>query len=186
MKQNRYLTKLRDLFRDKQLRSTAVLGLVLASLIILIVPAFIFQRSLKDSLELHKQKYLELIAISKDYIQLKGRTETAEKKQSPAAKAGIANIFNDIFTSLGVKGKVKSITGISNRDLPGNITEESAEIYIEKVTMNEMINIFYKIETSHVILSVKKASIKKSFEKPELLDLKITLALFNLPHKEQQ
>lgn len=116
---------------------------------------------------------------------LKGRIETVEKKQSSLSKTGIANIANDIFASLGIKGKVKNITEISNRQLAGNISMESAEIHFEKLTMNEMVNLFHKIETSNAILSVKKAGIKKSFEKPELLDVKITLALFNLPSPVQ-
>lgn len=118
-------------------------------------------------------------------MQIKSRIDAAEKKQSAMSKTGITNIVTDIFTSLGIKGKVKSIKGLSSRQMAGNISEESAEIYIEKVTMNEMVNIFYKIETTPVIVSIKKATIKKSFDKPELLDITITLALYNLPQTVQ-
>lgn len=179
------LIKLKETLWAKGNRDKAILLFVLMLLIILIFPAFVFERSLRGSLDLHKQKYNELIMLSKEYEGLKGKIETAESKQSPTSKVGIANAVNDIFSSLGIKGKVKNITGISNRQLAGNISEESAEIYIEKVTMNELVNVFYKIETTPIVLSVKKAAIKKSFDKPELLNVTITLALFNLPPSVQ-
>ncbi len=180
MKPTQYFIELKNFFLSRQNRSRAVLFIILISLVILIIPAFIYERSLKGSLDSNRQKYKELAALSNDYIALRGKLETAEKKQSIKAGAGIANTVNDMFASLGIKSRIKSITGVSNRQLKGNISEEFAEIYIEKVTMNELVNIFYKIETMPVILSVKKTAIKKSFEKPELLDVTISLALFNL------
>lgn len=181
-----YITKLLDIFKSRQHRSKTFLSLILIILIILILPALIFERSLKSSLHLNTEKYKDLIVLSSDYIQIKNKIDAVEKKRSFTPKTGITNVVNDIFGSLGVKDKVKSIKGISNRQLSGNITEESSEIYIEKLTMNEMVNLFHRIETSPMILSVKKATIKKSFEKPELLNVTITLALFNIPQEVQQ
>ena len=54
--------------------------------------------------------------------------------------------------------------------------EEEADISVEKVTMNEMVNIFYRIENAPMILTVKKASIKKSFDNPELLNISLILS----------
>lgn len=42
--------------------------------------------------------------------------------------------------------------------------------------MNEMANIFYRIEHAPMILTVKKATIKQSFENPELLNITLDLS----------
>lgn len=175
-----YLSKIRSLFLSGQSRSRAVLYLALIFLVILIIPLFVFERSLKSSLDSHKQKHKDLIVLSSEYRALKEKVESAENKASNLPAGGIASAVNDISASLGVKGKIKSVKGISNRQLKGNISEEAAEVSVEKVSMNELINIFHKIETMPAILSVRKTTIKKSFEKPDLLDVTISLALFNL------
>lgn len=186
MKPATYLSKIRSLFLSGQSRSRAFLYLALIFLIILIIPLFIFEISLKSSLDLHKQKHKDLIGLSNDYRALKEKVESAEKKAAISGSAGVATTVNDISASLGIKGKIKSVKGISNRQLKGNISEEAAEVSVEKVSMNELINILYKIETIPVVLSVKKITIKKSFEKPDLLDVTISLALFNISTEARQ
>jgi hypothetical protein len=46
--------------------------------------------------------------------------------------------------------------------------------------MNEMVNIFYTIEHSPMVLTVEKATVKKSFEDPELLNISLTLSFFRV------
>lgn len=45
--------------------------------------------------------------------------------------------------------------------------------------MNEMVNIFYRIENAPMILTIKKATVKKSFENPELLNISLVLSFLN-------
>jgi len=180
MKPFEYLSMLTGVFSNTQSRRSAVLYLALIFLLILIIPLFIFERSSKSSLDSHKQKYNEFIVLSNDYRSLKEKVDASQNKVAVPGNAGVANTVNDIAASLGIKGKIKSIKGVSNRQLKGNISEETAEVYIEKVTMNELVNIFHKIETAPVVLSIKKTNIKKSFEKPDLLDVNINLAMFSI------
>jgi len=58
------------------------------------------------------------------------------------------------------------------------MSEESAEIQMEKLNMTELVHLFYKIENAPMILSVKRVVIKKSFENPDLLDLTMAVSLF--------
>jgi len=186
MKPSEYLHRMRDLFSNAQTRRNAVLYLLLSFLIILVIPLFIFERSLKNSLDSHKQKYKELIALGSDYRSLKEKVDSSQNKAAVSGNTGVAKTVNDIAASLGIKRKIKSIKGVSSRQLKGNISEETIEVYIEKVTMNELLNLFYKIETAPVVLSIKKTNIKKSFEKPDLLDVTLNLSIFNLTQETRQ
>ena len=75
-------------------------------------------------------------------------------------------------------GKMKSIKGTGTRKTPNQMSEETAEIQIEKLTINEMVQLIYKIEDAPMILAMKTVVIKKSFENPELLDVTMTVSLF--------
>jgi hypothetical protein len=43
--------------------------------------------------------------------------------------------------------------------------------------MNEMANIFYRIENGPFLLSIRRSDIKTDFENPTILDITMTVAL---------
>lgn len=150
----------------------AVLGLY-----ILIIPVFILETASKKEATRLKTRLNEIRLLDSEYKVLKRRIDTLEERKSLTRVSGIAQALDDILASLGLKGKMKSMKVLGSREIKG-ATEESAEAQLEKVTMNELVNILYKIEDAPMILSIKKTIIKKSFEKPELLDVTLTLTLF--------
>jgi hypothetical protein len=158
-------------------RSSIPVALVLF-LFILIIPAFIMQRASRKEVDTLKSKRNELSLLTTEFSALKVQVDVVEQKTIPSQAKGIASILDDIVSSLGIKGKLKAVKGLGSREIKGPMTEESAEVQLEKVSMNELVNIFYRIGEAPVILSVKRAMMKKSFENPELLDVTMTIALF--------
>ncbi len=147
-------------------------------LFILIIPALIIERSSQKELDALKAKRIELSSLNSEYETLKTRVDVIERKSTLAQVSGVANAVDSTVSSLGIKEKIKSIKAVGNREMKSSMVEESAEIRIDRVSMNEMVNIFSKIEDAPMILSVKRVAIKKSFENPELLDITMTVALF--------
>jgi hypothetical protein len=82
---------------------------------------------------------------------------------------------DEVFSSIGLRDKVKTVKSTGKRETRDGF-EEEADISIEKVTMNEMVNILYRIERAPMVLTIKKATIKKSFESPELLNLMLVVS----------
>lgn len=158
-------------------RSSIPVALVLF-LFILIIPAFIMQRASRKEVDTLKSKRNELSLLTTEFSALKVQVDVVEQKTIPSQAKGIASVLDDIVSSLGIKGKLKAVKGLGSREIKGLMTEESAEVQLEKVSMNELVNIFYRIGEAPVILSVKRAMMKKSFENPELLDVTMTIALF--------
>lgn len=144
----------------------------------LIVPVFVAERASVRELGRVKSKRAELSSLSSEYRTLKERMGSVEQKKSVTLVKGVANATEDIASSLGLKGKVKSIKGLGSREIQGTMTEESAEVQIEKMTLNELVNMLYRIREAPMILSIKRVAIKKSFENPALLNVTMTLALF--------
>ncbi|MCK7504932.1 MAG: hypothetical protein MZV70_13200 [Desulfobacterales bacterium] len=79
--------------------------------------------------------------------------------------------------TLGIKGKMKALKVTGRKEIRDG-HEESAEVRFEKMTMNEVVNVLYAIDHAPVTVSVKRVTMKKSFENPELLDVTMTLSLF--------
>lgn len=118
----------------------------------------------------------ELVKLSAEYSALKQRVDAVEKKQSLTKVAGVVEAVDDVFEPLGLKQKVKSVKSTGTRELKDGVQEE-AEVIVEKATMNEMVNIFHKIETAPMAVSVKRASIKTAFDNPQLLNMSVTVSL---------
>lgn len=153
-----------------------MIGGCIAVSIVLCVFIFNVSLSLKSDLSNLKAQHKELLFIKDEFLSLKNRIDTVEGKKTLTKVEGIVQAVDEVFLPLGLKKKVKSVKPTGTKDLK-DTTEEEAEVKIEKVDMNEMVNIFHKIENSPMILSLKKTTIKTSFENPALLDITMTIAL---------
>lgn len=153
-----------------------MIGGCIAVSIVLCVFLFNTSLSLKSDLRNLKAQHKELLFLKDEFLSLKNRIDTVEGKKSLAKVEGIVQAVDEVFLPLGLKSKVKSVKPTGTKDLKDAI-EEEAEVRIEKVDMNEMVNIFHKIENLPMILSIRKTTIKTSFENPVLLDITMTIAL---------
>lgn len=182
----KYTDAILSLFKRSYPREVLVLFALFLLLTILIVPLFLYERSLQISLNSYRSKLNELTLLSNEYKILHRKISFIEGKTLNPQMGGITNVINDLVQSIGIKHKVKSIKDVTSRQLKGDIIEESADLIIEKVTLNELINIYHKIQTMPVIFTIKRTNIKKTFERPELLDLSITLAIYHLPQESKR
>jgi hypothetical protein len=151
---------------------------VLSAIYLFLIPSLIWQKSAEKDLFVIQVKFRELSSLVMEYGPIKQRLNAIERRKSLAKTTGITQAINDIASSVGVNGKIKSIKMAATGASLNRLNEERVEIQMEKVTMNEMVHLFYKIENAPMILSVKKAQIRKAFETPERLDITMTLSLF--------
>lgn len=118
----------------------------------------------------------ELLQLKDEYTAVKDRVDAVEGKKSLTKIAGIDQAIDEVFRSLGLSQKLKSVKSIGTWDKKYGI-EEEAEVQVEKVTMNELVNIFYRIENAPMILSISKTNMKTSFDSPALLNITMTVSL---------
>lgn len=167
---------MRELLKDKRL-------IYISSGLILLVVFAVYGMNLLSSerreLKLLNDQRKEMLILKDEYVSLKKRVDSAESRKDLSSTQGIVQAVDEVFQSIGLKDKVKTVKSTNRRDMKEG-TEEEAELLIEKVSMNEMVNIFYKIENAPMILTIKKAAIKKSFENPELLNISLTLSFFKM------
>lgn len=171
-----FSSTLRDgVLREK--RSAMIFLSAILCLSVLIIPLVIMAKSSRKEAEDLKTKLRELSSLGSEYRSLKDRVVSLEQRKSLSKVTGVPQAVDDLSSSVGLKTKVKGVKAIGTREITGG-TEESAEVQIEKVTTNELINLFFKIEDAPMMLSIKRVSMKKTFENPELLNVTLTLSLF--------
>jgi len=169
---------LRKYRQDQAFRRKVLIVAALAGLCLLLLPNLLWVRSAERELSALRNKNNEFSALAGEYRSLKEKISAIERKKALTKTASIAQAINDISRALGMAGKVKSIRGTGARKTPNQMNEETAEIRIEKLTINEMVQLLHKIENAPMILAMKTVVIKKSFENPELLDVTLMVSLF--------
>lgn len=163
---------MRELLKDKRFIYASA---GLAAVIILIILSFNLLSSQRKELNLLKEQRKDMLMLKDEFLSLKQKMDAVESRKNLSNVQGIVQAVDEVFSSLGLKDKVKVVKSTGKRETKDGY-EEEADVSIEKVSMNEMVNIFYKIENAPMVLSVKKAAIKKSFENPELLNITLVLS----------
>jgi len=150
----------------------------IAGLAVVIIAATLAGRQLsaeRKELKLLKEQRKEMLSLKDEFLSLRERVTAVESKKNLKNVQGIVQAVDDVFSSAGLKDKLKTVKSAGKREVKDGF-EEEADISIEKVNMNEMVNIFYRLENAPMILTIKKATIKKSFENPELLNISLILS----------
>jgi general secretion pathway protein M len=149
-----------------------------AAVIIVVVSVLLVTTSLslkKENSALMSQKE-EMLLLKEDFLELSKKISSVEGKKSLVKVEGIIPAIDEIFRSTGLAQKVKSVKPTAVRDKKYAV-EEEADVEVEKVSMNELVNILYRLENAPMVLLIKKARLKTSFEDPTLLNITMTIGL---------
>ena len=151
---------------------------ILLSILFFILTCFIGIRiilSEKKDIELLKEQRKEMILLCNEYLKKRQEIESFESKRNITNIKGIMQAIDEVFQSIGLKSRLKSIKSSGSKETKEGIIEE-ADIIVENLNMNELINLLYRLENSPTLLVLKRTTIKKSFENPDLLNLYATLS----------
>ena len=149
-----------------------------AAVIIVVVSVLLITTSVslkKEGSALRSQKE-EMLLLREDFLELRKKISAVEGKKALIKVEGIIPAIDEIFRSTGLTQKVKSVKPTATRDKKYAV-EEEADVEVEKVSMNELVNILYRLENAPMVLLIKKARLKTSFEDPSLLNITMTIGL---------
>jgi hypothetical protein len=178
MKFDSIFALIHDYWQDRASRKKIVIVVVLIGFYILIIPNLLWDRAAEKELSEWMAKYDEFSTLTNKYKSLRTSVNAIEQKKTLTRTNSITQAIGDLSLSLGIKEKMKSIKLTGTKKIMDQMSEESAEIQMEKLNMRELVHLFYKIENAPMILAVKRVVIKKSFENPELLDVTMAVSLF--------
>lgn len=119
-------------------------------------------------------------AVLKELMPLKVAYQTAKSYADQSAGRMAALRPDDtpakIVEEIGIKGKGLKVAPAKGDERPGFV-EDAAEIKIDGLTSNELLNVLYRVELGSRPLIVKKGTIRGRFDDPSKLDLTLTVAL---------
>lgn len=147
---------------------------------------FVVERSYYSERESLNRKFREFSSLAMEYRKIK---EVKITDTGNIETVGLLQEINNLVDTIGLRERVKYIKMTGGREIKELIegssknqtifwpnSEEGAHIRIDKLVMNEMINLLYRIENKG--LSIKDVRIKKDFENPDRIDLEIKVFMY--------
>jgi general secretion pathway protein M len=172
----RPLEIIRDRWQDLDGRTRLWIGY---SLIVLLAAA-VGWSALSAKVEAIEKKRAARETVLKELLPLKVAYLSA-RQSSDQLKGRIASLRPDdspakIIEDTGIKGKSVKIVPLKGEDRSG-FTEDAADIRIEGLTLNEAVNLLYRLEKGSRPLVIKKYNLRVRFDDPSRCDLSLILAL---------
>ncbi len=122
---------MKKLLKDKRLIYISS-GLIL--FVVIAVSGMNLLSSEQKELKLLNDHRKEMLILKDEYLSLKKRVDSAESREDLSSAQGIVQAADEVFQSIGLKDKVKTVKSTNRRDMKEGI-EEEAEFLIEKVSM---------------------------------------------------
>ncbi len=157
--------------------------LILTAVVLTVLIAGLFTKAASErELEHQKKRLREFQGLIQEYRGIKeelSKTTAFTTNQARKNKA-LMDELNSVLNTTGLKEKIRALkqTPVKKETPFGDV--EEAELIMERLTMNEIANLFYQIDQRHSI-TISRLSIKRAFDAPELLNL--TMMLSSLKEK---
>jgi type II secretory pathway component PulM len=155
--------------RERQCVAVAGAALASALLYLLVIdPLWQMQIDLRARVAAKERELQEIVALRQEYLVVKS---TIDHIQS-AVGAGFSPVsFLETLASTTVgQDKVAAITP-ANRETQGDATLETIELKLSGVSLRELVELLYKIDTTGAMLHPIRLSIKKRYKDPYTFDV---------------
>lgn len=172
----RLFETLRDIWRglDNQTRMRAGYGLIALLLVALGWSALAGKVA-----ELEKKRNARE-AVVKELLPLKA-AYLAARQSSDQLTGRMLSLRPDdtlakIVEEIGIKGRGLKISPLKGEERSG-VIEEAADVRVEGLTLNEAVNLLYRLEKGNRPLVIKKCNLRVRFDDPARCDMAIILVL---------
>jgi len=154
----------------------ALLSIIVLCILALIttITSYVSTRNFQSNNNTLSKQISEISSMTEGVIQMKELVESREKKIGSSKARGIVSTMEQILGTLSLKAKV--IKPLSKKKLT-TFMEENAEIEIQDIDLNHIVNLLYKIDTSPSPMKINSAAINATFEDPDKFTLKFTVSL---------
>ncbi len=142
--------------------------------LITIITSYVFTRNFQGNNTALTKQITEISSMTEGVIKMKSLVDSRENKIRSSKAKGIVSAMEQILGTLSLKAKV--IKPLSKKKLTP-FMEENAEIEIQDIDLNHIVNLLYKIDTSPSPMKINSTSINATFEDPDKFILKFTVSL---------
>jgi general secretion pathway protein M len=153
---------------------------VLVTIIYLgIISPYLNALNLLDTRIIARQRQVkEVQALRQEYLQLQRQTAEAEQRM---AKAGAGFSLFAFVEAVTVQVATKENLVYMRPQQPsaqGEFSEESVEIKLEKIRIDQLVRLLYSVESADAYLQVKSLRVRTRFDNRSMLDAVLTISSF--------
>jgi general secretion pathway protein M len=179
------LDLLRDSVRDMDRQTRLRWGMGIALLLLLAVVYSSVSGAisgLSRKRVVRESELMELMHLKQRYLNL--------KKESERLANRLATVRSDdspgrIMEEAGFKGKPVQIRPLKGEER-GGVQEDLAEVKMDGLTANELVNLLHRLEKGVKPVALKKLLVKSRFDDPAKLDVTLNLALIRAVPTEKR
>lgn len=165
--------------REKYLISLAVIVIVLALVIQLAIMPFVERRERYNNNVAVKQKNLqEMVSLRQEYLALQqGSDIIAQRLASRTKNFTLFSFLEKAAGDAGVKENIKYMKPSASTG-KGVFKESLVEMKLEKITLGQMVDYLKLIESSDMLVSIKRISIQSNKKETQYLDAILQVLTF--------
>ncbi len=167
-----------------KLRNPKLIFPIILFTILIVIVSISFGMLSKKKISINKieSQLKEFSTLTSDYLIINSVTDKFQKRLGMSNIDGVLQAVENVVQSIGLKEKLSSVK-LSGQKKHTDFTEENAVIKMDKVSLNETINIFYKIENAPMGLLIKSCKMKKNFSDPDKFDITMDVAFLKKKKK---
>jgi general secretion pathway protein M len=157
-------------------------GFVLVMLLIqtLFLPFMEAKKTVNQSIRNNEKTLAEMVLLAKDYQVLK--RQAAKIQQALARRPQNFSLFSTlekIAGEAGVKSSIKSMNAAKG-SISGPYEELPVDIRLDKITLRQLTDFLYLLESPQELIRVKRIALTKMPESPEYLSAQVQAVTFQL------
>ncbi|MCD6487542.1 MAG: type II secretion system protein M [Syntrophobacterales bacterium] len=157
-------------------------GIVMVILIVILqfalFPFLAEKKKVRRSIQAKEQTLKKLISLSSEYMALK--TNSVDIEKALAGRPGNFTLFSFLEKQAGRSGVKPNIKYMkpstsTNRE---SYNESTVEMKLENVTLEQLVEYLYLVESPENLVMIKRISIKQSRGSPEYLTVLMQLVTY--------
>lgn len=125
----------------------------------------------------------ELSVVADEYKRLSSSVSRVEKRAALSKGESLPIVIENMFEEMALKERLKSVKPFGGGKKEGYDMQE-AEVVVDRLSMNELVNVLYGIYTQPEGLFVTAAELKRDFTEREKINAKLSLKMISLVREE--
>lgn len=162
-------------FSPRERRFIAAAGVVCSGMVVywlLVDPLWEAHTRLRARVAAKERELSEVVTLRRDYLALHAEAERARQATTDTNFSPVA-FLEDLASNTVGRDKVAAINP-AGRDTRTGTDQETIELKLSGVSLRELVEVLYKIDTAAPVLYTTDLAIKKRYKDPYTFDVTLT------------
>jgi general secretion pathway protein M len=132
---------------------------------------------MRSRISAREQQLLEIRSLQQEFQQLQQQTAEVERRAAKGGNFSLMAFLEETALKIVTRDNLVYLRPQPKVQLDA-LSEESLEIKLEKIRLDQLVNLLYATETADTLLKVKSLRSKARFDDPTLLDVVLVIAAY--------